>query len=103
MSTRDNPDTTGLVDGATYIEVLMLGHLCERERALHLARAFTSPLLAADAGLGDMQRLRFWGTLIAYLLGVAESSVGADGRAAIVQTMRNVPASTELAKWERLQ
>ena len=92
-----------LIDGATYIEVLMLSHLDERARALAIGRAMVTPLLAADADLDAAQRLRFWVTLLAYLLGVAEGEIGADGRDAIVQTLRNVPACTQLAAWGTVQ
>ena len=85
-----------LIDGATYIEVLMLSHLDERARALAIGQAMLTPLLAADADLDATQRLRFWVTLTAYLLGVAEAETGADGRNAIVQTLRNVPACAQL-------
>lgn len=81
---------------ALYLEVLMLDG-DEQDRALSIGRSLITPCQAADAELDDMQRLRFWRTLIAYLLGVAEGSVGADGRMAIVQCMRNVPASTHTA------
>jgi hypothetical protein len=45
-----------------------------------------------------MQQLNFYGSLVGYLLGVAESALGPDGREAIVQTMRNVPASDAMAR-----
>lgn len=86
-----------LTDGATYIDVLMLHHLDSRERALHIGRAMVTPLQAADDSNDPMESLRFWATLIAYLMGVAEGSIGPDGREAIVQTMRNAPASSALA------
>jgi hypothetical protein len=87
-------------DGATYIEVLMLQHLDSGERARSIGNAMITPLLAADGepGIAELERLRFWSTLIAYLLGVAESRVGPDGREAIVQTLRNVGASAQLAR-----
>jgi hypothetical protein len=81
---------------ATYIEVLMLDG-DEAEQAIQIGRAIITPCHVADCQLDDMQRLRFWRTLIAYLLGVAERSVGADGRMAIVQCMRNVPPSTQIS------
>ena len=84
-------------DAAIYIEVLMLNDEDSRERALQIGRSLITPLLAADDGSDPTESLRFWATLIAYLLGVAEGTVGADGREAIVQTMRNVPASKTLA------
>jgi hypothetical protein len=85
-------------DGATYLEVVMLRTLDGTERAKAIAASMATPLQAADQDLDDMHRLRFWNTLIAYLLGVAEASVGADGREAIVQVMRNIPASSQLGR-----
>lgn len=82
--------------GPHYIEVLMLDG-DEAEQALRIGRALITPCQVAVAELDDMQRLRFWRTLIAYMLGVAEGSVGADGRMAIVQCMRSVPPSTHAA------
>jgi hypothetical protein len=84
--------------GATYIEVLMLQHLDSRERALRIGHSMLTPLTASDGNAApQLERLRFWSALIAFLLGVAEHRCGADGREAIVQTMRNVPASEHLA------
>ena len=105
MSTSDysDPDAPSLTDGATYVEVLMLGHLDESQRALAIGRAMVTPLMAAEADCDAMQRLRFYNVLVAFILGVAENQVGADGREAIVQCMRNVPASTALTAPARLQ
>ena len=86
-----------LIDGATYIEVLMLADADEFEQATRIGRAIVTPCHAADAPMTDAQRLRFWRTLIAYLLGVAEHSIGADGRMAVVQCMRSVPPITQPA------
>jgi hypothetical protein len=79
----------------TYMEVIMLDNPDSRERALAIGRSIIAPLQAADDRDDPMESLRFWATLIAYLLGVAEGAVGRDGREAIVQTMRNTAASSE--------
>jgi len=79
---------------AHYIEVLMLDGIDEEQQARRIGRAILTPCAAAGQPLNDAQRLRFWAALIAYLLGAAEHSVGAEGRSAIVQTMRNVGACT---------
>ena len=80
-----------------YIEVLMLDADDETEKALRIGRAMITPCHAADANMDAMQRLRFWRTLIAFMLGVAEGSIGADGRMAVVQCMRSVPPSSHMA------
>ena len=92
--------TDELTDGCTYVEVLMLAHLDERERAMSIGRAMITPLLAADADFDGMQRLRFYSTLLAFLLGVAEGQLGPEGRDTIVQCMRNVPASNHLLRMQ---
>ena len=82
---------------AHYIEVMMLDADDEAEQALRIGRAMITPCHVADANMDEMQRLRFWRTLIAFLLGVAEHSIGADGRMAVVQCMRSVPPSSHPA------
>ena len=84
-------------DGVTYIEVLMLQHLCERDRALHIGRAMVTPLRAADADLGYGQRLHFYKTLVACVLEIARSRLDDTGRAAILQALRNAPAAADRA------
>ena len=79
---------------AHYIEVVMLDDADPAQQAQRIGSAIVTPCLAAIEGMDDMQRLRFWLNLIAYTLGVAEGSIGADGRMAIVQCMRTVPPST---------
>ena len=79
---------------AHYIEIVMLDDADEEQQARRIGRALLTPCLSANESHDDAQRLRFWATLIAFMLGAAEGSVGADGRSAIVQTMRNVGAST---------
>jgi hypothetical protein len=86
------------MNDATYIEIIMLDNKDSRERALAIGQSLITPLQAADDSGDQMESLRFWSALIAYLLGVAENNIGADGREAIVQCMRNVPASTALAR-----
>ena len=78
-----------------YLEALLLSTLDARERGMAIGRALTTPCQAAEDGLDSAERLRFWAAVIAYALGIAEGSVGAVGRAAIIQCMRNVPASAE--------
>lgn len=87
-------------DAPTYIEVIMLDHADPRERALQIGRSLITPLQAADDGSDAVESLLFWRTLITYLLGLAQRTVGVDGREAIVQTMRNVTASAARAKNE---
>lgn len=84
--------------GVTYIECLLLRRLDAHARAKAIGRALVTPCLAATDGLDGMQQLNFYGSLVGYLLGVAESALGPDGREAIVQTMRNVPASDAMAR-----
>lgn len=84
--------------GITYIECLLLGPLDSMQRGTAIARALITPCQAAEDGLDDMERLRMYAALIAFLLGVAENSLGPDGREAIVQTMRNVPAARDLMR-----
>jgi 3-methyladenine DNA glycosylase AlkD len=85
-------------EGATYVEVLMLQGLGAAERGTRIGHAMVTPCLEAVDGLDAMQRLHFWNSLIAYLMGMAESSVGAEGRQAIVHCMRSAccgPADRE--------
>lgn len=67
-------------------------------QAQEIGGAIAQPCRAACDGMDELQRLRFWGALAAYALNMAEASVGADGREAIVQTLRNVPASRARAE-----
>lgn len=85
-------------DGVTYIECLLLGQLDACQRGTTIGRALITPMLAAERGLDDMERLRLYAALIAFMLGMAENSIGPEGRDAIVQTMRNVPASRDLLR-----
>lgn len=86
-----------MTNPAHYIEVVTLDSDDETEQAIRIGKAIITPCKAADQGLDFIARLRFWQTLTAFILGAAEHSVGADGRMAIVQTMRSVPSSTHVA------
>jgi hypothetical protein len=70
----------------------------EAALALRIGASFTPACIAANAEAEYMQRLRFWRTLIAFMLGAAEHSVGADGRAAIVECMRNTEACAHVGR-----
>lgn len=80
--------------GAHYIEVLMVDGADPAEQAMRVGRAVITPCLAAMDGMDEPEKLHFWMTLVAFLLGVAESQIDAAGRAVIVECMRQVPAST---------
>lgn len=101
-ATHPHPALLGLADDLDAADDSPAGSadhsVDEAETALRVARAISAPCLAADEHLDEMQRLRFWRLVIAYMLGVAESSVGADGRMAIVQCMRSVPPSSVLLR-----
>ena len=94
--TRTQPLQPGLPDGITTLDVLQMRKLDAPSRALAIGRRLAKPLTDADEDMRYSQRLRFWVNLLAYLLGVAENSLDADGREVIVQTLRNVPASDAL-------
>ena len=94
---RDDIDPPDYGDGVTYVECLLLAHLDAKARAIAIASALITPCLAGEDGLDDMGRLHFWGCLVAHVLGQAEASVGEQGREAIVQTLRNAPASRAMA------
>ena len=84
-----------LTDDVTYIQAVMLQGLDGRERALRLGAALSTPLAyAGQASTDELDALRYWCTLAAYVLGLAENAVGVQGRDAIVQTLRNAQACT---------
>jgi hypothetical protein len=82
--------------GVTYIECLLLRRLDAHARAKAIGRALVTPCDAATDGLSGIQLLHFWRHLLVDLLHKAECTVGPDGREAIVQTLRNIPASRAL-------
>lgn len=90
------PEPADYGDGVTYIECLLLGRLDPLARANAIGLGMRTPCEAAGDGLDEMQRLNFWRALISYMLRIAEESLGPDGREAIVQTLRNIPASRAL-------
>jgi hypothetical protein len=90
-------------EGVTYLQVLMMDTQDSRERALQIGRALITPLQVADDSGDPMESLLFWAALIAFLLGVAETSVGPTGREDIVQTMRNAGAAALRADLARPQ
>jgi len=95
---RDDIDPPDYGDGVTYVECLLLAHLDAKARAIAIARALITPCLAGEDGLDDMGRLHFWCCLVAHVLVQAEASLGEHGREAIVQTMRNTPASRAMVE-----
>jgi len=49
----------------------------------------------AAARLPEVERLRYWKAITAWVLRSAEASVGPDGRMAIVQCMRALPPRSD--------